>query len=84
KLGKNLLGKIQEGKFRWIHMPAFAQFQLHKGEFVSIVTPGGGGYGAPTETESVPAYVRPVEQTVFKPIAGGSLALKTELGNTSQ
>ncbi|KAG7913658.1 hypothetical protein KL934_005201 [Ogataea polymorpha] len=83
--GKNLLGKIQGGRMRWIHMPAFAQFQLHKGEFVSILTPGGGGYGAPTKAPETGRYRRPDQQhTAFLPIAGGSLALRTELGNTSQ
>lgn len=96
-MGLNKLGRLQDGNMRWIKLPSFAQFQVHAGEFVSIHTPGGGGYGKPDdekENESCKLYAEngffstmgatDPSLKSFQPIAGGTLAIITDLGNTSQ
>lgn len=78
--GENRLGKIRDNKLNWIFLPSFAQFKVSAGDFVKIRTPGGGGYGPPSERVNI----KKTSETGYVPVAGGTVAQMTDLSNSSQ
>ncbi|CAH6723255.1 5-oxoprolinase [[Candida] jaroonii] len=79
KRGENRLGRKRGDEVQWILLPSFAQFKVEAGDFVKIRTPGGGGYGEPTDIK--PGITK---TSTHIPLAGGTVASMNDLGITSQ
>lgn len=60
----------------------FADIQLHRGDRVMIVSPGGGGYGPPSERDPVLVVEDTRERLYSEAVARDvyRVALKTERG----
>jgi len=56
--GENFLGRrMKDGSLRWINVGGTKEVDLKKGDRIKICTPGGGGYGSPSEVNGTKPYV---------------------------
>ena len=52
KRGENYLGRSRgDGEIQWIRLPSLAEIEIRRYDILKILTPGGGGFGRPTDTD---------------------------------
>lgn len=86
KRGENYLGRNRgNGTIQWIQLPSLAEIEINKGDILRILTPGGGGFGKPTDTDEFwnldSEYKKDFSNV---PLSTGSLGVVKEAENTSQ
>jgi 5-oxoprolinase (ATP-hydrolysing) len=91
--------KNEDGTLRKTKMKPSQTIDAKRGERLIIHTPGGGGYGTPPEKQASASstsaangvnghakegLIEKIKQTVFHPIANGSLNAYISAGESSQ
>lgn len=88
--------KNEDGTLRKTKLKPSQTIDAKRGERLIIHTPGGGGYGSPSEQvngqgakvqtngHNEPGIVEKIKQTIFQPIANGSLNAYMSAGEQSQ
>lgn len=86
KKGENYLGRNRgDGVVQWILLPSLAEIKIRRGDIIRILTPGGGGFGKPTDTDEY-WNLGQEKSELFKAVNlfGGSVGGLTEALNSSQ
>lgn len=85
KKGENYLGRNRgSGVIQWIQLPSLAEIKMKKGDILRILTPGGGGFGKPTDSDEQWGLCDEVAPAKHVPLSGGSVGGLVELLNCSQ
>lgn len=86
KKGENYLGrKRSDGVIQWIRLPSLAEIEIKKGDILRILTPGGGGFGKPTDSDELwKIGDNSNDSYVHIPISLGTVGNLKESLNTSQ
>ncbi|ODV96269.1 hypothetical protein PACTADRAFT_85065 [Pachysolen tannophilus NRRL Y-2460] len=85
KKGENYLGRNRgNGKIQWIQLPSLAEIKMRKGDILKVLTPGGGGFGDPNDTDEYWRLTKPSNSNVFIPLSSGTLGNLQETVNASQ
>lgn len=86
KKGENYLGRNRSnGIIQWIHLPSLAEIEIRKCDILRILTPGGGGFGKPTDSDEY-WRIGDCSPNSFEhvPLSLGSVGSLKEGSNTSQ
>lgn len=86
KRGENYLGRNRgNGVIQWIRLPSLAEIKINSGDIIRILTPGGGGFGRPEDTDEYWGIGEDSSKS-FKHtfISSGTLGSLKEAANTSQ
>ncbi|CUM67287.1 uncharacterized protein PRCAT00004980001 [Priceomyces carsonii] len=86
KKGENYLGRNRSnGKIQWIHLPSLAEIEIKEGDILRILTPGGGGFGKPTDSEEY-WRIGDCSANLYEhvPLSLGTIGSFKESSNTSQ
>ncbi|ABN64939.2 5-oxoprolinase [Scheffersomyces stipitis CBS 6054] len=84
--GENFLGRDRgNGVIQWIQLPSLAEIEIGKGDILKILTPGGGGFGRPEDTDEFWGVTRKQKEN-FKTTVNceGTLGKIRDACNSSQ
>lgn len=86
KKGENYLGRNRgNGKIQWIQLPSLLEIEMRKGDILKVMTPGGGGFGSPDDSDEFWRLTKPSEELKsFIPVSSGSLGAMQDQINASQ
>ncbi|TID22517.1 hypothetical protein CANINC_003292 [Pichia inconspicua] len=86
KKGVNKLGRNRgNGIIQWIQLPSLAEIAMRKGDILWVATPGGGGFGKPTDTDEFWNITSTTKkQFEHVPLSSGTFGTLVEAANTSQ
>lgn len=86
KKGENYLGRNRgNNKIQWIQLPSLAEIEMRKGDILKVLTPGGGGFGKPSDTDEYWRLTKKDQNgKIFVPVSSGSLGSMQEAANSSQ
>lgn len=86
KRGENFLGRNRgDGVIQWIQLPSLAEIEINEGDILRILTPGGGGFGKPSDTDEFWGLTSDSKASFSSvPLSTGSLGVIKEAENTSQ
>ncbi|KAG7842730.1 hypothetical protein KL941_004760 [Ogataea angusta] len=85
KKGENYLGRNRgNGVIQWIQLPSLAEIAIRQGDIVKVLTPGGGGFGKPDDTDEY--WGVGVETSKYKhvPVSCGTVGNLQSALNSSQ
>lgn len=88
KKGENFLGRNRgNGVIQWIQLPSLAEIEIRKGDILKVLTPGGGGFGRPEDSDEFWGLTKSSEKMkkrAFLPLSGGTVGKIKEATDSSQ
>ncbi|KAK6455239.1 5-oxoprolinase [Scheffersomyces xylosifermentans] len=84
--GENYLGRNRSADIiQWIQLPSLAEIEIKTGDILKILTPGGGGFGKPEDTDEYWGITKGHKKQFGKNVlCAGSIGNSKDAANSSQ